>query len=274
MPLSALMLLACASQPGAALSATFAGELHLALAGDDNGPPPGSPYPPPPPLVQDPVQPAPPDQEPDERAPPPPVRRSRPLPESAALPAPVGDVGARLLWGIGLHFGAGEDQITDIASGGTTASAGPSAFSSATGGIGLYFRVGAELNDLWGIDAELSGGSVIEATYLRGALTFDVSPTDLVTFAVGPLVRDDWVLVPCGCLGDATVSMTSIGGTARLDLHPGASRSANGRGAVTVGLIGDVGATVGANGFCNGAMTYAGGGPAWAFYLAFGYARY
>jgi hypothetical protein len=281
MPLAALLWLACSVEPTPALSSTVPGKL-LVLASETNGPPPGSPYPPPPPLVQDPVPlwtppplpneqsfqpPPPPAGPPAAPAPGPSPMPLRPTPRPP--PVPVADVGTRLLWGVGLHFGGGRDEIAEVGS-----AAGTSNVASGSGGIGVYIRLGVGLNDLWGIEGELSGGTTFLDSYVRTALTLDLSPSDWFTFAIGPVARDDADMLSCGCGGSTTVAITSIGATARLDLHIAPSRGPEGRSAFTLGLVGDVGATVGANGFCDSDESFAGSGPAYAFYLTVGYMHY
>ncbi len=253
-----LLLLACASQPSLGLAAAFRSGLQLVLASDEGGPPPGSPYPPPPPLVQDPPPPT----------PSPGIARGTPAP----APRPgAEDAGARLLWGVGLHLGGGQDQMAVSGSNvGTSGFLGPG--SAATAGIGAYLRVGAAASDRWGIDGEISAGTIFADSYVRGALTADVSFGDGLTIALGPLVRDDAIVESCSC-GQTTVSVTSVGATARIDLHVDPSRDSHGRGALTVGLAGDLGATTGANGFC-GNERFAGPGIAYAAYLTLGYMRY
>ena len=280
MPLAALLLLAAGAEPGPAFITSFAGDLQLTLAVDDNGPPPGSPYPPPPPLVQDPWRlpttapppPLPPPQYPSNPAPapqqgnpPPPPPQAYPsppappqtyyppqapqqtypppapppsyappsqpsyAPAATPQPAPTADVGPRFMWGIGAHLGFGEDQFN-----GEESTAGL--------GIGLYLRAGDEINDLLGFEAEVSAGTVVFSSYLRTALTLDITPIDWFTFAIGPVARGD-VVVAC-----TTTTATSVGGTVRFDFHIGSSRSDSGRGGFTIGLVGDLGAVVGVGG--------------------------
>ncbi len=268
MPVAALLLLSCGAEPSPALAAAFGSDLQLVIADEDNGPPPGSPPPPLPPLVQDP-QSAP----PRENVPPgPPVIDRPPLPRPP--PAPVGDVGSRALWGVGLLVGGGQDVITEAASAGSEPGPAVMSANSGFGGVGVYLRLGVQANDLWGIETEISAGTVFADSYVRGALTFDYSPSDTLSLVVGPLLRGDAVSVPCGCLSDVIVVTTSVGATARVDLHTSVTRSDSGRGALTTSLVGDFGATVGANGFCDGEESFAGSGPAWALYLAFGYMHY
>jgi hypothetical protein len=164
-------------------------------------------------------------------------------------PAPTSDIGPRLLFGIGAHLGFGEDQFND-GEGGNGAL-----------GVGLYLRLGEEFNDLLGAEAEVSAGTILITSYLRAAVTFDVTPADWFTVAFGPMVREDVVSV---C---TTTTATSFGGTLRADFHIGASRSEAGRSAFTVGLVGDLGATVGGTDFSTT-------GAAEGIYLTLGYAHY
>jgi hypothetical protein len=173
-------------------------------------------------------------------------------------PPPVPDVGSRYLFGFGLHMGVSNDEFTQGSNGG--------------GGVGIYVRLGVQLNDRWGIEGEFSAATVIVDSYVRGAMTVDFTPVDWFTLALGPFAREDWDVVSCGC-GDTTVAIQSVGGTVRFDFHPAFSRTASGRNAFTIGLVGDLGATVGASGFCDeGGFT--GSGPSEAVYLTFGYTHY
>ncbi len=190
MPFAALLLLTCGAEPSPMLAAAFAGDLELTLAVDDEGPPPGSPYPPPPPLVQDPAQPpAPPVRGPDTELPPP--------REAPAERAP--DPGSRLLWGFGLHLGFGVDDYSD------ENGSSPESDASVGTGLGAYLRLGDQLDDRWGLDGELSGGTSGASSYFRQAFTFDHTPVDWFTVAFGPLVREDTDTI-CFC-GVCTTTM-------------------------------------------------------------------
>ncbi len=169
----------------------------------------------------------------------------------------------RPLFGIGLHLGLGFDDFSSGLGGGGAAGTG-------AGGLGAYLRLGAQLDDPLGIEAEIDGGTLYLVSYTRGALTFDYTPADWFTVAVGPSTRVDY-LVNCGGSGATTVE--SIGGTVRLDFHVEPFRARTGRDALTVGLVGDLGETVGSNDG-SGRPLAAPGGVAWGLYATVGWAHY
>ncbi|MHB8418269.1 MAG: hypothetical protein ACYDCL_09345 [Myxococcales bacterium] len=188
--------------------------------------------------------------------PPPPPNVAPNLPPP---PPPPPDAGARLLFGVGLELGL----IRDV-------SASPVAHSSFFAletietdlGAGLYLRIGAQFDDRWGAEAELSGATEISSGDLRAALTADVSPSDWLTLAFGPTARVDAQL---GQRGPPTTE--SVGSTVRFDLHLSPTRRAGVRSAWTIGLAVDGGLTVAGTNF-------SGSGPAFGFYLTLGWARY
>ncbi len=206
-------------------------------------PAPQQPYPPP---AQE--QTYPPPQPPPSYYPPP-QQSYAPAPAPKPPETPPADVGSRLTWGVGAHLGFGEDQFND----GEGSGAGL--------GIGIYVRLGEQLNDLLGAEAEVSAGTILISSYLRTALTFDITPVDWFTFAVGPMAREDVVSL-CG-----TTTATSLGATIRFDFHIGSSRSESGRGAFTLGLVGDLGGVVGGTDFTSS-------GPAEGIFLTVGWAHY
>lgn len=249
--LPALLLLAAAAPalPGS--------DLRLTLALDDEGtpPPPVVVTPGPPPAPPPPAYPAYPQPYPPQPASPAPVYRPSPP------PAPAGDAGSRLLFGVGLHLGLGIDDFSTTPSGGGN--------GTGAAGVGIYLRLGAQFDDRFGAEAEIDGGTLLLLNYAQGALTFDYTPVDWFTFAVGPFSRLDDVVNLCG---NGSTTAEAIGGTVRFDFHLGVSRSATGRSAATIGLAADLGATVGSN---DGSGTTLGGpGLAWGLYLTVGWTRY
>ena len=155
------------------------------------------------------------------------------------------------MWGIGAHLGFGEDQFNG---------------GDSTGGlgVGLYLRAGDEINDLLGFEAEVSAGTVVFSSYLRTAVTLDLTPVDWFTFAIGPVARGDVVTV---C---ETTTATSVGATVRFDFHIGSSRSDSGRGGFTIGLVGDLGGVVAVG----GSESFESTGIAEGAYLTIGWAHY
>ncbi|HUB07476.1 MAG TPA: hypothetical protein VMB50_10755 [Myxococcales bacterium] len=248
MPSAALLLVALAAEPN---PAALRGELRLTLSQDENvGVPP-------PPVVEAPDVPpaAAPPPAPTWPYPPPPPG---PPPLAAVPPATPGDAGRRILFGVGLHTGGASDQFTNSTSG-----------SEGTLGVGIYLRLGAQLDDLYGLEAEISGATLLVLDNVRGALTFDLTPLDWFSFAVGPFARDDVVVSICG-FGSTTIQ--SVGATLRADFHLGTSRTSTGRSALTIGLVTDLGATVGSD---DGSGNSLGApGLSSAFYLTLGWARF
>jgi hypothetical protein len=114
--------------------------------------------------------------------------------------------------------------------------------------------MGVELTDFWGMEAEVHGGFLTSGLYAGGAVTLDITPLDWFTLALGPFVDEDLNFL----------TTTSVGGTLRLDFHPGASRTPTGRNAFTIGVVGDLGAAVGT----------LEAEPVGALYLTLGYAHY
>jgi hypothetical protein len=229
MPLAALLLLACGTAPTpAALFAAPApgGEARLF----ERQPPsaPGEPPGPPTPMTP----PAPPDAD-----------------------VPPGDAGLRVLFGIGLHGGEGGERF----SGGLGENIGWGIF-------GGYLRLGAQVDDFWGVEVEGSGSWILFSAYARGALTLDYTPADWFTFAVGPAVWYDWGVQGQDIFCAPITSADAVGGTVRLDFHAG-GRNAGGRNAFTLSLVMDLGGTVTATGFTGPGL--AGGG-----YVALGYTHY
>jgi hypothetical protein len=254
----AALLLVVSAQLGPAPPLT----LGSVLTSDDNGPPPGSPNPPPPPLVQDQRRPvdaaAPGDISTEASDTSPPARYPPPPPPD--LPRDRSDVGARVLWGLGVRGGLGVPQITEDAVSGLQLG-----FDGA-----LYLRVGAQLNDLWGAEAELHGGTISTSSlatgatptqggYLGGALTIDATPVDWFTVALGPLV-DGYA----SFAATAAFASPALGGTLRCDFHPWAGRATTGRTAFTIGVVGDIAAALGNSD----------GQPVGGVYLTVGYAHY
>ncbi len=261
MPLAALVLLACHAMPALA---AFQGD-------DDNGPPPGSAFPPPPPLVADPKAPAtpapaatpPPAQETyvptSSLYPPPPAPiKPRPAPTPPKDEGPAPDAGNRLLFGIGLQLGAGIEQFTVfLFNGGGLDPPNPGL------GAGLYLRLGEQFNDLWAIDLELSGGTLIVLGYVRAAFTVDLTPVDWFTIALGPTARLD------DSQNSSDNPSESLGGTLRLDFHLTTKRTEAGRRGLTLGIAADLGQSFAILGNQEGQPGLAFGG-----YLMLGWAWY
>jgi hypothetical protein len=241
---AALLLVALAAEPSPA--AAF-GELRLTMSKEDEGVPP-------PPVVEAPDAPsaAPAPAWPDASPPP------APPPPAQLAPVVPADAGRRLLFGVGLHAGGGSDQFSGASSG-----------SGAALGVGVYLRLGAQLDDLYGIEAEISGATILVLDNVRGDVTFDMTPVDWFTFAVGPFARNDVLLGLCGS-GNTTIQL--LGATLRADFHLGTSRTTSGRSAFTLGLVTDLGVTVGSD---DGSGNSLGApGPSWAFYFTLGWARF
>ena len=196
---------------------------------------------------------------------------------------PPVDVGPRLLWGAGAHLGGSVDTLTTVSPFGLCSlgcDPNPTAITGAGGGIGLYLRMGEQLNDRWGIEAEVSGGTLIVANYIRAALTVDYTPADWFTFAIGPAGRGDGESQSNGQGNGQSGTGTFLqvfGGTLRTDFHLGVSRGASGRSAFTLGLALDVGATV-AGQFTGGDFVpgpqFSSPGIAGGLYVTLGYAHY
>jgi hypothetical protein len=195
-------------------------------AGDEAGPPSG--YPPPPKALE------------SRELPPPPN------------PPPAGppDVGTRFLWGLGIRGGFGEVLSTVD----TPLNGLPHSSDLLSSDLALYLRLGAELGDFWGVEAEAHGGILTSSAYAGGALTIDLTPVDWFTFAAGPLVDEDV----------STSTTTAVGATVRFDFHLSASRTPAGRGAFNVGLAGNLAASLGEFGT----------EPTGGAYLTVGYAHY
>jgi hypothetical protein len=123
----------------------------------------------------------------------------------------------------------------------------------------LYVRLGAEFNDLWGVEAELHAGLLPQGGYGGGALTVDFTPVDWFTVAAGPML-DQYD----GSSVDTTLATPALGGTLRLDFHPWAARVTTGRSAFTIGVVGDFASALGQSD----------GQPVGGAYLTLGYAHY
>jgi hypothetical protein len=132
---------------------------------------------------------------------------------------------------------------------------------SGDGGLGLYFRAGVQINDLLGVENDLSGvvGLIPLAgvtALVRESIDLTLTPRDWFTVAAGP--EYSWGI---------SESASVVGGTLRVDFHFPRQRAASGaRRAWTLGLGGDLGGVVQRNG--------AGRGFGWGACLAFGYAWY
>jgi hypothetical protein len=128
-------------------------------------------------------------------------------------------------------------------------------------GFVVFGRGGEQFNDTWGVEAELSFGSSYFMNQLRGAVTFDVTPVDWFTFAVGPMARLNQISL-CG----ESITATVVGALVRLDFHVDAERRDGRRSALTIGLVGDLG-VASSNGFNTSGLAY-------GFYLMPGWAWY
>jgi hypothetical protein len=247
---AAVLALGVASWPGLALAEALGGDLTLALDGEapPEAPPPPPAYLPGPPLPTAPYPSAWPADRPQATYPP------------AALPAVVPDAGLRLLFGGGLHVGVTYDQFLN--------SNGGTAF---TLGLGGYLRLGAQLNDSFGISAEGSGDYLLLFYDVRGALAFEWTPSDTLTLALGPVFRQDALGNVCEGPGGYDTIVQSLGAAARVDLHSSPSRSPSGRSAFTIGFGLDVGTPIGSNG---GGAPVGQYGLALGFYITIGWAHY
>ena len=173
-------------------------------------------------------------------------------------------VSPRLLWGLGARGGLALLGITveGPCPGPGICSPDTGLYPSVDGA--LYLRVGAEFNDMWGVEGELHGGLFTQGGYVGGALTIDATPVDWFTVAVGPMV-DEYESLSAGT---SFATPTAVGGTLRLDFHLLAARTTTGRSAFTFGFVGDVAAAFGPN------HTAAESQPASAVYVTIGYAHY
>jgi hypothetical protein len=179
--------------------------------------------------------------------------RAKPPRQSRKAPPP--DAGVRQLWGIGWTGGFAL-EFTPVPGANNTFN-GQVIFA---GPLGLYGRVGVQANDRWGVAGELSACTFILVNELRAVVSFDYTPADWFTVAVGPSIRGD-----IGSVG-------SLGGTVRLDFHHAPERGENGRGALTWSLAFDVGQTVVA---LSPAFAELGSpGTAFAFHMSLGWSHY
>lgn len=132
---------------------------------------------------------------------------------------------------------------------------------SGDGGLGLYLRAGVQIDDLFGVEDDLSGVAgffpLVGFTGLvRESIDFTVTPVDWVTFAVGPTYS--W---------GPDESASVVGGTLRVDFHfPRQRAPSHARRAWTLGVAGDFGGVVQRDAPL--------GGLAWGTFLMFGYGWY
>ncbi len=132
---------------------------------------------------------------------------------------------------------------------------------SGDGGLGLDLRGGLQVNDLFGIEYDLTAAVGLiplagVSALVRQSVDFTVTPADWVTLAAGPTYS--WGI---------SESASTLGGTLRVDFHFPHRRAASGaRRAWTLGLAGDLADVVRRDG--------AAGGLAWGAFLTFGYAWY
>ena len=132
---------------------------------------------------------------------------------------------------------------------------------SGDGGLGFYARGGVQIDDLLGVENDLSGvvgfiplGGL--SALVRESVQLTVTPIDWLTLGAGPTYS--W---------GTSESASAIGGTLRVDFHFPHRRAESGaRRAWTLGLAGDLGGVVQRAG--------AGRGFAWGAFLVFGYAWY
>jgi hypothetical protein len=183
--------------------------------------------------------------------------------KAPSTPPVFPDVGPRALFVIAGQAGGSADQM-----------GGQSAMNAA--GVGLSLRAGAQLSDLFGLEVEGSlgfTGFLSGEDYFRAALTFDVSPSDVLTVGLGPFVRHDD--------GPSSGIFTnesddSIGGTLRVDFHLRPTRYASGRKGFVLSLALDLGSgsyTLSSGGFGAG-QSSTGGGLSAAGFVAFGWEWY
>ncbi len=177
------------------------------------------------------------------------------------VPRRFSDGGPRMLLNVGVIVGGGIENVVPT-----------SRFAGTVGaaGLGLYFGAGLQLDDRWGFGPEIGGGTSVFWSYGRGALVVDYTPADWVAVGVGPVAWIDGMsLRGCPKSGCTASNAEAVGGTLRLDFHPGVERTEGGRSAATIGIVADLGATVGED--AGGSF---GTGFAWGVYLTLGYARY
>jgi hypothetical protein len=106
-------------------------------------------------------------------------------------------------------------------------------------GPGTYFRLGAQITERFGVQAEASVAmipSLYPVGYLRGAVTFNFTPVRWFTLSTGPVV---------GLLFDDS---DYAGLTIRTDFHLAQVRTAKRRHSLTLGFSADLGADLGNSG--------------------------
>ena len=152
---------------------------------------------------------------------------SLPLGDASTSETPSREVRPRLLFGIGLHLG-----INDVKNPLPPPADNPLRASDDIVGFGQggYLRLGLQLTDRLGFDAEASGGYGLFAYYARVAVDLRVTPVDWLILGSGPVggvaIDPGFALGwPLGSGGPAPTAVGSyIGQTARIEFHPAGSR--------------------------------------------------
>ncbi|MDP3275690.1 MAG: hypothetical protein Q8Q09_10880 [Deltaproteobacteria bacterium] len=100
-------------------------------------------------------------------------------------------------------------------------------------GLGIYARVGVQINDRFAVDVQASGATIVVGGYGRLNAFFDVTLADRLSVAVGPLFAAGF--------GNSNAAM--LGGTLRLGVHAPRNRYASGvRSSMNWGVEADLGA--------------------------------
>ena len=140
-----------------------------------------------------------------------------------------------------LRYGIG--ATTGIAAGSYATSRNEHDYNGGAG-LGVDGRLGAQVTDRFGAEADLSWGFGLLTGFVRHAATANLTPVDWFTLSAGPVVGRAGFDCPC-ISAPGFYDATYAGGTMRADLHVFRHRDLDGtRRALTLGVTGDVGKVV------------------------------
>lgn len=118
--------------------------------------------------------------------------------------------------------------------------------------LGAYLRAGLQLTRVLGAEVEVAGGTSAFTLSAHGAFFVDLTPTDWITFGLGPVVGANYghgacagsSLDPCAVVTGTVTPY--VAGAGRVDFFPRLNVSGSGaRGGVDLGLELQVGAATG-----------------------------
>lgn len=129
-----------------------------------------------------------------------------------------------------------------------------------------YVHAGVQLSDLFALDAQLSGGWIALAYYVRTHVYADFTFASRVALAIGPMWGQ-------GAFGEASGSMA--GASAKLTVFPVSERLESGvRFGLAISVEADVGVSLSEGCYCAPPFVPRGGNAAWGVYAGLGFMRF